>query len=1217
MSSDSATSVPPGLVDLPAEVLQDVLAWLHPHNIMLLRRCCRFLLRWLSPPSEAATYATSTAVAEPPQPTGVPPSHVEAEPSELSTAASEPSVTLMTTPFALRNLDALISSACQRQGVGTTREHILSQSRLNWRRLGPCYIAALFLKCGFSSEALDVLLVDLCLNDRKQGKVYQIAKGSLEPNDLTGDSVEAFKTSALGSSVISAVSIAVRQRRLAQTPLASPELVRFLLLVDDGTNFSSLLAGGLDRLRGILPAPEGGWSDEGRWVDWRDLGGYLAHDSDRVRNSVLLIAAAGVGAASIIAHLSLLPLNDQVGRAALWNAAVLNRAEAVRQLVSIWPELRNTVGGLSTQYVRKILTYEHFAVLEALQQVGVQVDLTAATEEMDSLIRFAANEGHQGVIEALLANSAAFEFDPEMEHPLLESVQLGLRDVVDAFFSARADRLNLVDVTILRRAMSLATKYKHPTISALLDGILLNRVALVEKMLASGVEPTLQDLSWLFLRDDTATFSKYLQMLLLHKSENDPVFCQLACKAASEGAPSCLRVLLCGTTSTRPTSDMLIASVKSQHASVVRLLLSEIENPLSAWEILDPECVRNISEIDVLEALMEPPGSRIDATLCNLSDYLLRNTLWDSPKNTRIIQMARDAALVDRLIDSGSVKVNFDPDLLEDACTCGYLPLVQKILSGLNPIGPNAGELMEALINPIRRAAEEGHVEVVLELLRIYNPLTEMAINIAAAAGHVHVLEAVLTAASDHDRIRLIKAAMGFIRRPNGREHRADQCARKSVDDFFANQLLACFTGMTKSGKVDVEVVILRDDSAAFLELMSKSFWSSSQYHKLAVDAASADADEILRVLVGPVGGVHPDTDILRAAVVWRSLDTLDLLVNGLEPAPFDLSKDLDPALVDELLTSGLTPWTVGTLEVLLRRPGPVLKNKVEVGPWMRLLCPSHLGRGPVPASDRVLWQRAADVLTRLIATGSIAPASVPYCLMSAGILGVVPLVEALLAAAPAVGGVNEERNLRNAAGFAGASGNAEAAILLMELVEQYDCEQANAIWEVVQRAVGQDRVEVVAKLLERGICADGVTVCRVRKMAIRAIDRFKQPGSEGLMCELLWSDPQPQKGRSRSKRGVGIQFGPDVTDAFCKLNGLDVIVRSHEVKQDGYEVAHGGKCITIFSAPNYCDSVGNKGAFISVGPDLKLKYTQFSAVSHPNVRAMQYAGNLFSGMMM
>ncbi len=48
-------------------------------------------------------------------------------------------------------------------------------------------------------------------------------------------------------------------------------------------------------------------------------------------------------------------------------------------------------------------------------------------------------------------------------------------------------------------------------------------------------------------------------------------------------------------------------------------------------------------------------------------------------------------------------------------------------------------------------------------------------------------------------------------------------------------------------------------------------------------------------------------------------------------------------------------------------------------------------------------------------------------------------------------------------------------------------------------------------------------------------------------MCELLWSDPQAMDGRSPSKRGVGVAFGPDVTRRFLEANGLQLLVRSHE----------------------------------------------------------------------
>ncbi|XP_064622307.1 serine/threonine-protein phosphatase 5-like [Lineus longissimus] len=138
---------------------------------------------------------------------------------------------------------------------------------------------------------------------------------------------------------------------------------------------------------------------------------------------------------------------------------------------------------------------------------------------------------------------------------------------------------------------------------------------------------------------------------------------------------------------------------------------------------------------------------------------------------------------------------------------------------------------------------------------------------------------------------------------------------------------------------------------------------------------------------------------------------------------------------------------------------------------------------------------------------------------------------------------------------------------------------------------------------------SDDVTLDDLRK-----IERNRQPPESGLMCELLWSDPQRQSGRSPSKRGVGIHFGPDVTKQFLQKNNLDYVVRSHEVRSDGYEVLHDGKCITVFSAPNYCDTMGNKGAFITIkGDDLTPKYTTYSAVPHPNVKPMAYANSFLS----
>ncbi|EPS37659.1 hypothetical protein H072_8668 [Dactylellina haptotyla CBS 200.50] len=134
----------------------------------------------------------------------------------------------------------------------------------------------------------------------------------------------------------------------------------------------------------------------------------------------------------------------------------------------------------------------------------------------------------------------------------------------------------------------------------------------------------------------------------------------------------------------------------------------------------------------------------------------------------------------------------------------------------------------------------------------------------------------------------------------------------------------------------------------------------------------------------------------------------------------------------------------------------------------------------------------------------------------------------------------------------------------------------------------------------------------------IRKLDRHaqRQPGNEGLMMEMLWTDPQTEPGRGPSKRGVGLQFGPDVTKRFCEKNGLEAVIRSHEVRMGGYEQEHDGRCITVFSAPNYCDSTGNKGAYINVGEDYKLDFVTFDAVPHPNIKPMAYAQNSLMQMM-
>eukprot|EP00624_Nannochloropsis_granulata_P003114 evm.model.NODE_25904_length_47336_cov_19.557947.4 len=194
------------------------------------------------------------------------------------------------------------------------------------------------------------------------------------------------------------------------------------------------------------------------------------------------------------------------------------------------------------------------------------------------------------------------------------------------------------------------------------------------------------------------------------------------------------------------------------------------------------------------------------------------------------------------------------------------------------------------------------------------------------------------------------------------------------------------------------------------------------------------------------------------------------------------------------------------------------------------------------------------------------------------------------------VRGNHESKNMNRIYGFEG------------EVKHKYDDVMMGLFTEVFCAMPLCATIDSSIFIVHGGLAAeDGVTLDDIKK-----IYRFREPPESGLMSDLLWSDPQPAPGRQPSKRGVGLSFGPDVTARFLELNKLKMVVRSHEVKEEGYSVEHDGKCVTVFSAPNYCDQMGNKGAFIRFcHGENEPVYTQFEAAPHPPIKPMAYARNM------
>ena len=108
-------------------------------------------------------------------------------------------------------------------------------------------------------------------------------------------------------------------------------------------------------------------------------------------------------------------------------------------------------------------------------------------------------------------------------------------------------------------------------------------------------------------------------------------------------------------------------------------------------------------------------------------------------------------------------------------------------------------------------------------------------------------------------------------------------------------------------------------------------------------------------------------------------------------------------------------------------------------------------------------------------------------------------------------------------------------------------------------------------------------------------INRIPRPTDipdAGLLCDILWADPEPEQlGWGENDRGVSYTFGADVVTRFLAEHNLDLICRAHQVMDAGYEFFARRQLVTVFSAPNYCGEFDNSGAMMEVSTDLVCSF--------------------------
>ncbi|KAG7123427.1 Serine/threonine-protein phosphatase 2B catalytic subunit like [Verticillium longisporum] len=129
----------------------------------------------------------------------------------------------------------------------------------------------------------------------------------------------------------------------------------------------------------------------------------------------------------------------------------------------------------------------------------------------------------------------------------------------------------------------------------------------------------------------------------------------------------------------------------------------------------------------------------------------------------------------------------------------------------------------------------------------------------------------------------------------------------------------------------------------------------------------------------------------------------------------------------------------------------------------------------------------------------------------------------------------------------------------------------------------------------------------------LRTIDRFREPPTQGLMCDILWADPLEDFGQEKTSdyflhnnvRGCSYFFSYPAACAFLEKNNLLSVIRAHEAQDAGYRMYRKTRTtgfpsvMTIFSAPNYLDVYNNKAAVLKYENNV-MNIRQFNCTPHP-----------------
>lgn len=134
----------------------------------------------------------------------------------------------------------------------------------------------------------------------------------------------------------------------------------------------------------------------------------------------------------------------------------------------------------------------------------------------------------------------------------------------------------------------------------------------------------------------------------------------------------------------------------------------------------------------------------------------------------------------------------------------------------------------------------------------------------------------------------------------------------------------------------------------------------------------------------------------------------------------------------------------------------------------------------------------------------------------------------------------------------------------------------------------------MAAMINDTYFCIHGGPTPGLSLRKIAESDRTEEFSSLG---PIMWGDPSEEiEWFQESQRGAGFLFGSAALASFLEDTSCKYLVRSHQLVFDGILESFEGRCITVWSAPNYCYKCKNLAAIMIIDGSTHT-YVFFDAV--------------------